>query len=116
MLNIFYSRKISIADRNQAFVYRKRMESAPQQELKFWDDSKATAAYGPAANLQEAVLEEARLVKSIKTNFNMATVRFMRFIQELEIKYAFSMEDRVSDLDMDGTMTFHCNNIDGWHP
>ena len=116
MLNIFYSRIISKADRNQALVYRRRMESAPDQELKFWDDSKATAAYGPAANVQEAIQEEARLVQSIKTNFNMATVRFMRFMQELEIKYGFCMEDRLSDLDMDGTLTFHCNNIDGWHP
>ena len=113
---MFYSRKISQADRNQAFVLRRRMESAPQQELKFWDDSKATAAYGPAANVQEAIQEEARLVKSIKTNFNMATTRFMRCIQELEMKYAFSFDDRVLDLDMDGTMTFHLNNIDGWHP
>jgi len=114
MLGMFYSRKISTADRNQAFVLRRRMESAPDMNLHFWDDSKQE--HHPSDSLQDMAREGAELVQSIKTNFNMATVRFMRYIQELEIKYAFSFDDRVSDLDMDGTMTFHLNNIDGWHP
>lgn len=114
MLNMFYSRQISKADRNQAIVYRRRMESAPKQEIKFWDDSKIP--HKGSDTVADMVLEEATLVQSIKTNFNMASVRFMKFMQELEIKYGFSMDDRVSDLDMDGTMTFHLNNIDGWHP
>lgn len=90
------------------------MESAPPMKLKFWDDSKIP--HHGSDTVSDMIREEATLVKSIKTNFNMATVRFMRFMQELEIKHAFCIEDRVSDLDFDGTMTFHLNNIDGWHP
>ena len=111
---MFYSRKISISDRNQAFVYKRRMESTPQQNIRIWDDSKQDPK--PNDTIEDVIKEEQQLVQSIKTNFNMATVRFMRFIQELEIKYAFSFDDRVLDLDMDGIMTFHLNSIDGWHP
>ncbi len=114
MLGMFYSRKISQADRNQAFVYRRRMESAPQQNIRIWDDSKQDPK--PSDTIKDVIKEEQQLVQSIKTNFNMVTVRFMRYIQELEIKYAFTMDDRVDDIDMDGTITFHLNNIDGWHP
>lgn len=114
MLGMFYSRKISKADRNQALVYRRRMESAPEQKIRIWDDSEIP--HHGSDTVADMVREEATLVASIKTNFNMATVRFMKFMQELEIKYGFSMDDRVYDLDMDGTMTFHLNNIDGWHP
>jgi len=115
MLGKFYSRKITQADRNQAFVYKRRMESAPKQNIRIWDDTDHKNPK-PSDTIKDLIKEEQQLVQSIKTNFNMATVRFMRYIQEIEIKYAFSFDDRVLDLDMDGTMTFHLNNIDGWHP
>jgi hypothetical protein len=37
-------------------------------------------------------------------------------MQKLEFKYEKAKEDRIMDLDLDGNLVFHMNNIDGWHP
>lgn len=119
MLGMFYKKQMSKSDRNQAIVLRRQMEKAPEFKGKFYDDTASMRHLDQKENasLQDAVEDpNTRLLTELRTNLTMSTARFIRFLQEIEIKYGDSFDDRLEEIDADGVITFHLNNIDGWHP
>jgi len=77
-------------------------KSAPKLKIRFWDDTDP--------DIKQTLISETI------TNVNLATVRFIRFMQSLEIKYTHHMDDNIKEMDHDGNLKFHLNNINGWHP
>lgn len=112
---MFYTVKISKADRNQALVLQRRMNAAPKMKVGIWDDRGHKNPL-PTDTIRDVIKRPNQLISYTETNITMSMVRFLNFMQKLEFKYEKAKEDRIMDLDLDGNLVFHMNNIDGWHP